>query len=98
MLDEAMPGALGLLFESLRRKRQVITLRTTLTKERKRVRLRILSKAAHELAFLAGLVAHTDLMVKIQSTSIMIVMMFKRINYTQKTSSQHLLAHAKLKL
>ena len=72
-----------MLADNLRRKRQAMTLSTTLTKERKRVRLRILSKAAHELAFLAGLVDHTDLIVKIQRTSITIVMIFKRINYTK---------------
>ena len=73
-----------MLPDSLRRKIQAITLRTTLTKERRRVRLRILSKAAHELAFLAGLPDHTEFIVMIQRTSIMIVITFKRINYTTK--------------
>ena len=75
-----MPGACSFFDETLKRNKQAIALRTTLTKERKRVRLRILSNAAQELAFLIGLLDHTDLMVRIQSTSITIVITFKIIN------------------
>ena len=74
-------------------------MRTTLTKERNRVRLRILSKAAHELAFLAGLPAHTDLIVRIQRISIVIVITFRMSNYGSTHSvSQYRLIFAKLTL
>ena len=58
---------------------QAIDLRTTLTKERNRVSPRMLSKAFQELAFFAGLLAHTYLIVKIQSKSITIVIPAKII-------------------
>ena len=53
---------------------------TTFTKERNRVKLRILSNAAQELAFLIGFEDQTDLMVKIHKMSMTIVITFRMIN------------------
>ena len=63
----------------LHRKRIPTILIITLTKERKMVSPRILSKAAHEVAFLVGLVDHTLLMVKIHRMSITMVITFSII-------------------
>ena len=78
--EETIPGACDFLPAILMRNMQATTLITTFTKERNRVKLRILSNAAQELAFLIGFEDQTDLMVKIHKMSMTIVITFKMIN------------------
>ena len=71
----------------LHRKRMATTLIITFTKERKMVSPRILSKAAHEVAFFVGLVDHTLLIVRIHKMSITMVITFSMIIYTKESKS-----------
>ena len=56
-----------------------MTLRTMLTKERKRVMERMFSKAFQAVAFFMGLPDQTSLMTKIQRPSITIVITLKKM-------------------
>ena len=74
-----------------KRKNTAIALRTMFTAERNRVIVRMFSKAFHALAFLRGLPSQTDLMTRIQRTSMAIVIAVNNSNYELITVlKQHL--------
>ena len=80
-----MDAAIGALAFAPRiigiKKMQATAFKTILIRERKRVTERTLSKAFQAVAFLRGLPAQTERIVKIHNTSITTVIMFNRIIY-----------------
>ena len=74
-----------------KRKNTAIAFRTMFTAERNKVIERMFSKAFHALAFLRGLPSQTDLMTRIQRTSIAIVIAVNNKSYELITVlKQHL--------
>ena len=66
------------------RKTTAMALRTTLTKERRRVTERMFSKAFHEFAFLRGLPDQTSRMMKIHRMSITMVITVSKSSCKQE--------------